>query len=539
MTPKNPFSTFRENLVSQHQQEIPYRFTLELGIISALLFGIVIMQINTLNYNTLFLDEAINVVIGDGFLQGDFSRNAMTFHFGSYLYPVLAAFANKAGGVFALRLMSTILICVATVLVYFTTRKLFGRRAGLLGILLFLFSGTILNLSQLAVYDTLAIPFLAASYLLLVTAITSADSQKKLLLAASACALLSVLSKYIGLLYLPALFLTALLLLLLRGMRLTEALRVLTKFFVLPLAVGLSLYGAYYRTELSRVFEEQGYSPASQVQILTYLVREIGPVLLLAMIGVVLLAYSVLRNWNQNSQTAIQDSWAGFNWGNLPRTSRVLLFILTLLMVLAWLASPIQQWLTSNSRSLWKNSAYSLVFLVPAAGYLVAAVMEALRSRGWLANSLGLLSVCAFFFYFANHALDSNWTFQKSWPNIEGAVAYLRESGLNNDSLVIAEDMDVYEYYFDSDISNRRVWNSFWYMEHEGLTGHEGALAAIRDGAPDFIIVNDYYFPGIRRQIDSLLADAGYVVGWQEAQQLRAGDTILLQIFIRSEGSPP
>ena len=210
-----------------------------------------------------------------------------------------------------------------------------------------------------------------------------------------------------------------------------------------------------------------------------------------------------------------------------------------MLMVIAWLASPLQQWLTFNSQSLWKNSAYSLVFLVPVAGYLVAAVMESLRSRGWQANSLGLLSVCLFFFYFANHALDSNWTFQKSWPNTEGAVAYLRESGLSNDSLVIAEDMDVYEYYFDTDISNRRVWNSFWHTEHEGLTGQEGALAAIRDRTPDFIIVNDYYFPGIRRQIDPLLADAGYVVGWQEAQQLRAGDTILLQIFIRSEGGTP
>ena len=252
----------------------------------------VLMQINTIDYNTLFLDEAINVVIGDDFLQNDFSRNAMTFHFGSYLYPVIAALVNKAGGVFALRLTSTILICIATLLVYFTTRKLFGRRASLMAIMLFLFSSNILNLSQLAVYDTLAIPLLAASYFLLVTASTSADLQNNLLLASSACALLSVFSKYIGLLYLPALFLTALLLLLLRGMRLTEALRVLTKSFALPLALGLTLYGAYYRSELGRVFEEQGYSPASQAQILTNIINQIGFVLLLAMIGMVLLASS-------------------------------------------------------------------------------------------------------------------------------------------------------------------------------------------------------------------------------------------------------
>jgi hypothetical protein len=72
-------------------------------------------------------------------------------------------------------------------------------------------------------------------------------------------------------------------------------------------------------------------------------------------------------------------------------------------------------------------------------------------------------------------------------------------------------------------------------MEYGGLSGQEGVLAAIRDGAFDFVIVDDYYFPGIRERVTPVLAEAGYILGWQEEQRLRTGETILSQVFIPSE----
>ena len=151
-------------------------------------------------------------------------------------------------------------------------------------------------------------------------------------------------------------------------------------------------------------------------------------------------------------------------------------------------------------------------------------------------NLIGILFLCTGIFYFANKALDSNWSFHQSWPNIGGVVTYLRETGLNENSRVLAEGMDIYEYYFASEIDNHQVWNNFWYMEYGGVSGQEGALAAIRNRALDFIIVDDYYFPGIRERTRPLLAKAGYIVGWQEIQKLRTGETILLQVFIPSDG---
>lgn len=536
MTSKNLSPIFEETLLHQHQQDTPYRFTLELGVIITLLFGLLVMQINSINYNTLFLDEAINVVIGGEFIHGDQSRNAMTFHFGSYLYPLISALANMAGGVFAIRLTSTILICLASVLVYFTTRKLFGRRAGLFSLILFSFSGSILNLGQLAVYDPLALFLLAASYLLMVTAVTSDHAQGRLLLASALCAVVCTLAKYIGLIHLPALVMTALLLFWFKGIPVRQALPVLTKYFILPVIYALILYGLYYRHELPQVFQEQGFSPASPALVLGYIIQEMGILTVLAFAGMAFFFFTVVRNRHQDPQTTIGREWHRFNWNALPRLSQMAFVFLLLIVFCTWLASPLQQWLTANSRSLWKNCAYSLVFLAPPAGYCIAAITESLRSRRErFIGNLGFVIACLFFLYLANKALDTNWAFQKSWPNTEGAVAYLREAGLNNQSRVLVEDMDVYEYYFAPEIDNRQVWNNFWYMEYGAVSGQEGALAAIRDRAFDFIIVNNYYFPGIRERIGPLLAEADYMVGWQEIQRLRDGGTVLLQIFIRDE----
>ena len=538
MISRNLSSIFEETLVKQHQQESHQRFTLELGLFIVFLFGSFMVCINNLNYNTLFLDEAIYAGVGKDLLHGIHGRNAMTFVFGSYLYPAVSAVINNMGGVTALRFASAVLMCLTTAFIYFTTRKLFGRKASLFSIMLFSFSGIILNLGQLAVYDSLALPFLAASLFLLVTASTSQHYQRRLILASSACAILATLSKYIGLIYLPALFVTALVLFLLKGHPLRQALVTLFKYFVLPIVQVLSVYTAFYWHELIQVFQEQGFSPASRWLILKIIGQEIGLIMLLALAGLALLAFAITHNRNLNSQLLLWSEKPQFNWQKLTYASRILFFALFLLLLCTWLAAPLQHLLTANIRSLWKNCAYSLVFLSPLAGYFVATVVQSLRSRNLAVNVMGILFLCAGAFYFANKALDSNWSFHQSWPNTEGAVVYMREAGLDENSRVLAEEMDVYQYYFDSEIDNRQVWNNFWYMEYGGISGQEGALAAIRDGALDFVIIDDYYFPGIRERVTPILSEAGYVVGWEENQKLHTGETILLQVFIPSDGGP-
>lgn len=528
---------FEEQFVKQHQQDSHYRFTLEFGLFIVLVFGMFMMGINNLNYNTLFLDEAINVVIGQDFLQGNFSRNALTFHFGSYLYPVLSAVINKLGGITALRLTSTILMCVASAFIYFTARKLFGRKAGLIGAMLFSFNGNILNLGQLAVYDSLAIPLLAISFYFLVAASTSEVNPKRLLFIASIFAALAILSKYIGLIYLPALFLTALVLFWLKGTSLRKAVTALSLYFVLPIVLALGFYAAFTWHELTLVFQEQGFSLAPRWLITKIIIQEIGPILILAFVGLTMLVGAVALGRSQNTQALFGKEGSQVNWPAIPRTYLPVFILLLFVLVCFWLASPLQQWLTTNNRSLWKNCAYSLIFLTPLAGYCVSTVIEFLRSRRLIiVRVMGILIICTGVYYFAGRAIDTNWSFHQSWPNIAGVITYLRNNGLDKNSTVLAEEMDVYQYYFEPALGSHQVWNSYWYMEYDGISGREGALAAIRDRAVDFVIIDDYYIPGIREQLNPILLDAGYVVGWQEVQKLRSGDTILLQVFVPGDG---
>lgn len=529
-------STFEEILAIQHQQDSPQRFTLELGLFLVFLFGSFMVCINNLDYNTLFLDEAINVIVGKDLLEGIFSRNAMSFHFGSYLYPVLSTLLDKAGGTTAIRIASAVFMCLASVFVYLTTKKLFGYKAGLFSMILFSFNGNILNLGQLAVYDALALPFLTVSLFLLVTAATSRKHQRHFIFASSIFAILAVLSKYIGLIYLPALFITAVILFVLTGTLLWHTLVTLIKFFVFPIVYALSVYTAFYWDELIQVFQEQGFSLAPRWTILKIVGQEIGFILLLALAGFALLIFTIIHNRDHNSQLLFWNEKVQFDWRKLTLVSRILFFGLFLLLLSTWLAAPLQHWITANSRSLWKNCAYSLIFISPLAGYFVAVTVQSLRARNLTMNVIGILSLCAGMFYFADKALDSNRSFHQSWPNIENEIAYLQKAGLNENSRILAEGMYIYEYYFASEIAKGQVWNNFWYMEYGGLSGPEGALAAIEDRVPDFVIIDDYYFPGIRERITPLLAEAGYVLGWQEEQILQTGETILLQVFILGDG---
>ena len=319
------------------------------------------------------------------------------------------------------------------------------------------------------------------------------------------------------------------------GTPLRKALSILFLYFVLPIQQLLTLYTARYWPELVRVFTEQGFSLVSRSLILESLGREIGLVALLALVGLVLLVNLISKGGNRDLTPLI--------WDGVPRLvsrfSRYQVPVLLTLLILAWMAAPLQHLITANGRSLWKNCAYSLIFLSPLAGYCVATIVKLLRPRGLMANLPGVFLLCAGFYYFADQSMDSNWSFQRSWPNTESEITYLRESGLDQNSRVLAEGMDIYEYYFDFGVTDREVWNSFWYMEYGGLSGQEGALAAIRDHALDFVIVDNYYYPGIRERVDPILAEAGYIVGWQEEQILRSGETVLLQVFVRGDGESP
>lgn len=121
--------------------------------------------------NTAYSDEALYLYSGsqelNHWLHGSLVEDYQTFFSGSpAVYPPLGALANAVAGLAGARLLSLGFVLGATSLLYVTTCRLFGRRAGLLGAALFVALGVTQFLSAFATYDPMGLFLVAlASYL--------------------------------------------------------------------------------------------------------------------------------------------------------------------------------------------------------------------------------------------------------------------------------------------------------------------------------------------------------------------------------------
>jgi 4-amino-4-deoxy-L-arabinose transferase-like glycosyltransferase len=466
--------------------------------------------------NTLFYDEAVNATLGNEALSGDFTQNATTWTFGSYLYPITVAAANRLAGEVGIHALCALLSTLTGLFIFLMTLRLFNIGAAMWALLLFALSGASISLGTLAVYDSLGVPLMSlALYLIVLSAFENGERQYALLAGSGVAAALSVLSKYIGVLFLPALFLAALMLYLSQRRKL------------LPLAIFAAVAGLILLTYLALNLDalaqlwqnrEKLLSvPAERLFIIQTIVAEVGPIAALAMLGMALLPASNL---------SVERTW---------RYSLVFLVLLPCLLV-STLSAPLYQVLTKNIQSLWKHTVYASVFLLPLAGFALSIVIDSLRShRGAGFAGMRLLGAGATAFglmWFANSGLDRHWGFQHSWPNASGAVNFLRSSPPTFKTRILAEESAVYEYYFDLGAGDRDVWSNTFYLEYRLHSDLDGMLMAIHDQYFDTVILDDYYTPEKNQSIEQGLKDAGYRLVYRDPEQtLSTGQRISIRIY--------
>src|SRR5258706_13511458 len=99
-------------------QSSQLRIRAEHGLLILLMTLIFLVRVTNIQYNTLFVDEAIYSNLGEETLQGVFIQAGTGWIFGSYLYPSTAAIANKLGGVVGFLLYSAVLVTIAAWFVY-------------------------------------------------------------------------------------------------------------------------------------------------------------------------------------------------------------------------------------------------------------------------------------------------------------------------------------------------------------------------------------------------------------------------------------
>src|SRR5258708_27684241 len=194
--------------VGRTANDIQIRVSLEYFLFTFLVSVIFLVRVVNLTYNTLFLDEAIYANVRHDISMGIFTRGLLSWGAGSYLYPIMAGFADKFRGVVGIRLLSAVMTTIGAVFIYLAARQMFGKHAGLWAMLIFGVTGVSINLGQFGVYDLPSVMFLPATLYCLVTAAQLRGRKETIyLLAACGCFTVAVLGKYIGFLYLPALML--------------------------------------------------------------------------------------------------------------------------------------------------------------------------------------------------------------------------------------------------------------------------------------------------------------------------------------------
>jgi hypothetical protein len=511
------FTAAIQNMFAEATHEKQLNITLEhlmLALMLALIFAI---RISNLNFNTLHLDEAIYVSVGRDALSGNFSQGASGWMFGSYLYPVLAAFTYNLGGVVALRALSAVFMTVASVFVFLTARSLFDERVGLWALLIFGLSGISINLGQHAVYDVIGVAFLTIT---LYCAVRAAQNPNESLLAWVGIALsVSILGKYIGLLALPGIFMVMVLVHLWQGRGILSFARIPWLALIVPMLLILGIYAALYRQDLGAVFSGQ-YASQQQdrASILNEIVSEIGLVTLFALLGILMLAGRAARQLP-----------------NQPRLAWLLRLALPVLAVTI-LAMPIYHLATSNVRSLWKHDVYALVFLAPFAAYGVNALFQAFtglsgkraRALRWVSAAITALGV----FWFVTSAIQQNAIFHSSWPNTTNVVDYLKTQNLTPSSHILSPSYSIYEDVFSFGSHNTRsAWSNVWYEEYQGLTGTEAVTKAIQDCHYDVAVMDNYYAPEWAGTLEVLLQNAGYAVAYSTVEQLSSGAYIVTNVY--------
>lgn len=346
------------------------------------LFVVIQLVIIEQAVNGPFFDEAIYVTAGFRTLDGfGISDRYTTWFAGSLIWPVMAAFGYKAGGLLGVRLLALLCTSLALSASVKAAANLFGRKAGFWTAISFAVSGPTLALAHLGTYDVVALAGMGVSFWA-ITELYKHDDRRWLVLATLAFSL-SVLAKYpIGLCIIP-------LVALIYGLRGNRARLDTGILGFISLAI-LLIYYLLLREQVEQFLPWRlennpsfGATPTSIWTDLLYV--SFVPLLL-----------------------------AGAGWIAL-RKNPYLATVLWLTLLI-W---PIYHLMAGNVVSANKHVVFGFLFAYPLIGIALATLAR--RWLGTLFATLCLLGLTAFGYVQMTY-LDS------AWPDVRSSAQYLTEN---------------------------------------------------------------------------------------------------------------
>jgi 4-amino-4-deoxy-L-arabinose transferase-like glycosyltransferase len=446
-------------------------------------------------HNTAFEDEALYLYSGRlelghllhaAPLQGGFSSY---FSGAPVLYPVLAAAADRLGGLTAARAVSLIEMLATTALLYSLTRRLFNERVGLCAAVLFAVTEPAIFLGSLATYDASALCLLAIAAWI---AVRTAHTWWPVLLLAAPVAALAVATKYAALLYVPAIILLYALAAWPRSPRRALAYSVLLAAAIAGLLAGaLRLAGPTYLQAIQGTTLARAQGTTAVTTLLKESLLWGGPLFVLALAGTV--AYARRAPTEPGGHIAAGG-------GRLRRIS-----LGVVLSGTALLAPAVQLHLHTDV-SFQKHIGFGLFFAAPMAGMGLARIVGDHFRRAqigvavWgLVLLLGMVQASQLF---------TGWP--DSRPLTSALSGYLRPGARY---LVEVPEVPIYYLMGRPDAQPRQFTSTFViaYTDSHGqtLTGTPGFVAAIRDGYFQVVAYNGTVTPEVDGAIARALQTSG------------------------------
>lgn len=414
-----------------------------------LMYGFLITVLN-LNYNSIYMDEAIPILIGQQLLAGEPCPGCPYMTGSVFVQPVFMAFGDSMGGLNGARIMNAFFGLALTVVVFLTARLLFDERIGFIAATIFIFSGQTLYLMKLATYDMIAAFFLGMAFLMLVVSTKTGPGPWRTfaLLEAAAVLFIASVTKYLLPVFVPFLALCAVLR---HGMRRTLLL------YAAPVAVLLILYYLFApyapRAEImGQVRSARSLTQLPLSTLLDWCLRWISLAYLLAFFGL------------------FHQKW---------RVPAIALIVLSTPIILVHVA-------TRSEQSVNKNMIFALVFLAPAAaiGVDYIAGLFSMRSASRPVRTLFTVAVLVVFWAYGFNNLK--WL-EKQYPDTSRIIEFFDEYGYDGMSIALnGWDGVVLIYTLGDKYPNAR------YMHISDIDVRGGKEPAFAEEV-DFIVCEEFY----------------------------------------------
>lgn len=414
-----------------------------------LLYGLLITVLN-LNYNSIYMDEAIPILIGRQLLEGAACTGCPYMTGSVLIQPVFMAIGDYLGGLYGARIMNTLIGLGLTIIIYLTARLMFNKKLGIIAAFLFICSGQTLYLMKLATYDMIAAFFLGFAFLMIVVSekAETEDLRRIALFEGAFILFIAAITKYLIPCFIPFLLLYVLIK---HGVRRTFV------FYLLPLTALLVLF--YFFAP---------FAPKAEV------------------LGQVKNARNIT-----NLPLATLADWA-FRWVSLAyllaifgvfheRESKatMALIVLSTPIIIVHLA-------TQTEQSVNKNMIYALVFLAPAGAIGVDHICNLFSMKSDNRTVRAFFTIAVLMIFWAYGLNNLRWL-EKQYPDVSPIIEFFDENGY--DGMTVAMngwDGIAFTYTFAAKFPEAR------FPHISQVTGTDNPGHSFREKV-DFVVCEEFY----------------------------------------------